>query len=326
MIRLAIVSPCYNEENVIEKSAVSLSQLLAEMIGEKLITEDSFILYVNDGSKDGTWEIIQKLHTSNNFINGLNLAYNVGHQNAIMAGMMQARLMADSVVTIDADLQDDVEVIKQMVQLHTEGNDIVYGVKVNRETDSLVKKISAQMFYSIQKMMGIKTVYNHADFRFLSKRVLDALAEYPERNIYLRGIIPMIGFQSATVDDVISPRFAGHSKYTLQKMLRLACDGITSFSAKPIEMIVIVGVLMMLIALLMFVYVIVSMFTDHYTAGWASIMMSLWFIGSVVTLAIGVIGTYIGKIYIEVKHRPLYYIADSLIHAEQGDSTVKNKA
>lgn len=313
MIRLAIVSPCYNEEAVLEESAERLSALLSELIDEKSITPDSFILYVNDGSKDKTWQIIQRLHTTNRFVCGLNLAANVGHQNAIMAGMMRARHIADAVVTIDADLQDDIQAIKKMVALHAEGNDIVYGVKVSREADPWLKKMTAQMFYRIQESMGVKSVYNHADFRFMSKRALDALAEYPERNLYLRGMIPMIGFQSATVDDVISPRFAGQSKYTLQKMLRLASDGITSFSTKPIEMIITVGLVMMLIALGMFCYVIVSLLTNHYTAGWASLMMSLWFIGSVVTLAIGIVGTYIGKIYIEVKNRPLYNIADELL-------------
>lgn len=313
MIRLAIVSPCYNEEAVLDESAERLSALLRELIDEKSITPDSFILYVNDGSKDKTWQIIQRLHTTNRFVCGLNLAANVGHQNAIMAGMMRARHIANAVVTIDADLQDDILAIKKMVALHAEGNDIVYGVKVSREADPWLKKMTAQMFYRIQESMGVKSVYNHADFRFMSKRALDALAEYPERNLYLRGMIPMIGFQSATVDDVISPRFAGQSKYTLQKMLRLASDGITSFSTKPIEMIITVGLVMMLIAFGMFCYVIVSLLTNHYTAGWASLMMSLWFIGSVVTLAIGIVGTYIGKIYIEVKNRPLYNIADELL-------------
>ncbi len=313
MIRLAIVSPCYNEEAVLDESAARLTKLLNELIEEKSISPDSFVLYINDGSKDKTWPIIQRLHSENPFICGLNLAANVGHQNAIMAGMMRARLIADATVTIDADLQDDIQAIKKMVALHAQGNDIVYGVKVSREADPWLKKMTAQMFYRIQEKMGVKSVYNHADFRFMSKRALNALAEYPERNLYLRGMIPMIGFQSATVDDVISPRLAGQSKYTLQKMLRLASDGITSFSTKPIELIITVGLLMMLIAIGMFCYVIVSLITNHYTAGWASIMMSMWFIGSVVTLGIGVVGTYIGKIYIEVKQRPLYNIADELL-------------
>lgn len=313
MIRLAIVSPCYNEEAVLDESAARLTALLAEMTAEGRVSEDSFVLYVNDGSRDKTWEIIERLHRTNSKICGINLAHNVGHQNAIMAGMMRARSLADGVVTIDADLQDDIEAIRKMVDLHAEGNDIVYGVKVSRKADPWAKKASAQMFYKLQEKMGVKSIYNHADFRFMSRRALNALAEYPERNLYLRGMIPMIGFRWATVDDVISPRFAGESKYTLQKMLRLASDGITSFSTKPIELIITAGIIMMVIAVAMFFYVIASIVMNHYTAGWASLMMSLWFIGSVVTLAIGVVGTYIGKIYIEVKHRPLYNIADELI-------------
>lgn len=313
MIKFAIVSPCYNEEAVLVESARRLSALFDGLIAKGKIAEDSFVLYVNDGSKDRTWEIITQLHSENRYIRGINLAHNVGHQNAIMAGMMTARHHVDAIVTIDADLQDDLDAIEKMIDLHEEGNDIVYGVKVSRQADSWAKKTSAQMFYKLQESMGVKSVYNHADFRFMSKRALDALAEFPERNLYLRGMIPMIGFKTTTVNDIISPRLAGESKYTLQKMLRLASDGITSFSTKPIEMIITAGVVMLLIALAMFMYVIVSIVMNHYTAGWASLMMSLWFIGAVVTLAIGIVGTYIGKIYIEVKQRPLYIIADELL-------------
>lgn len=314
MIKLAIVSPCYNEELVLKESAERLTELLSRLADNQKITHDSFVLYVNDGSKDRTWEIISELHQANPFIYGLNLAHNVGHQNAIMAGMMTARNLADAVVTIDADLQDDLQAIEKMVDLHAEGNEVVYGVKINREADSWKKKTSAEMYYKLLNFMGAKTVYNHADFRFLSKRVLDSLAEYPERNLYLRGMIPLIGFKSATVDDVLSPRLAGESKYTLSKMVRLASDGITSFSTRPIEMILYVGIFMLFIAICMFFYVIGSIICNHYTAGWASLMMSLWFIGAVVTLAIGIVGTYIGKVYIEVKHRPLYIISDKLLN------------
>lgn len=314
MIKLAIVSPCYNEELVLKESAERLTELLSRLADNQKITHDSFVLYVNDGSKDRTWEIISELHQANPFICGLNLAHNVGHQNAIMAGMMTARNLADAVVTIDADLQDDLQAIEKMVDLHAEGNEVVYGVKINREADSWKKKTSAEMYYKLLNFMGAKTVYNHADFRFLSKRVLESLAEYPERNLYLRGMIPLIGFKSATVDDVLSPRLAGESKYTLSKMVRLASDGITSFSTRPIEMILYVGIFMLFIAICMFFYVIGSIICNHYTAGWASLMMSLWFIGAVVTLAIGIVGTYIGKVYIEVKHRPLYIISDKLLN------------
>lgn len=312
MIKLAIVSPCYNEELVLHDSAARLSALLDDLVAKQKIAADSFVLYVNDGSRDRTWEIIGELHATNRYVWGLDLAHNVGHQNAIMAGMMTARHHADATITIDADLQDDLQAIERMVDLNAEGYDIVYGVKVSREADSWAKKTSAQMFYRMQESMGVKSIYNHADFRFMTKRVLDALAEYPERNLYLRGMIPMIGFRSTTVDDVISPRKAGESKYTLAKMLRLASDGITSFSTRPIEMIIYVGMLMGVVSLLMLIYVIVSLVMGHYVAGWASLMVSLWFIGSILTVAIGVVGTYIGKIFIEVKHRPLYHVKQLL--------------
>lgn len=313
MITLGLVLPCYNEEAVLLDSVERLKQLFVHLQQTQRITADSFALFVNDGSKDATWQLIQQAHQEVGFVKGINLAANVGHQNAIMAGMMTARTMADAVITIDADLQDDLQAISQMVDQFVTGKDIVYGVKVSRQADSWSKKTSAQLYYRLLESMGVKTVYNHADFRLMSKRALDALATYPERNLYLRGMIANLGFQTGTVDDIISPRVAGESKYTLQKMLRLASDGITSFSTRPIELIIYAGVFMMLIALGMFIYVIISLAMGHYTDGWASLMMSLWFIGAVITLAIGVVGTYIGKIYIEVKHRPLYTVADQLL-------------
>ena len=294
-------------------SVSRLKALFADLCAKQKISDDSFAMFVNDGSRDRTWELIQTFHKQESFVKGLNLAANRGHQCAIMAGMMVARTMADAVVTIDADLQDDITAIEKMLDQHAEGSDIVYGVKVSREADGWKKKTSAQMYYKLLDSMGVKTVYNHADFRLMSKRALDALAEYPERNLYLRGMITELGFQTSTVDDVISPRAAGSSKYTLKKMLRLAGDGITSFSTRPIDLILTLGVLMMVIAFGMFAYVIISLLIHHYTDGWASLMMSLWFIGAVITLAIGIVGTYIGKIYVEVKHRPLYTIADKLL-------------
>lgn len=312
MLKLIIVSPCYNEEAALPEAAERITSYLKGLIAKGKVSDDSRILYVNDGSKDTTWQIIQNLHNSNPYIQGINLAHNVGHQNAIMAGMMEARSIADAVITMDCDLQDDVNAIEEMVDKHLAGADIVYGVKVSRTADSWKKKTSAQLFYKMLAAMGVKTVYNHADFRLMSKRALDALAAYPERNLYLRGLIPTLGFNTATVDDVLSPRLAGESKYTLSKMLRLATDGITSFSTRPIELILYLGLFMMLIAIGMFFYVIVSLIIGHYTNGWASIMMSLWFIGAVITIAIGIVGIYIGRIYIESKHRPLYIVAERL--------------
>ena len=234
MIRLATVSPCYNEEEVLRHSVERLTALFERMISDGLITSDSMMVFVNDGSRDRTWQIIRELHAENKFVKGINMSRNVGHQNAIMAGMMTAREWADAVVTIDADLQDDIECIPQMVRHFEAGNDIVYGVKVSREADPFMKKFTAQAFYKLQSSMGVESIYNHADFRLMSRRALDMLATYPEHNLYLRGLIPQIGLQHATVDDVISERFAGQSKYTLGKMLRLAINGITAFSVKPL--------------------------------------------------------------------------------------------
>lgn len=314
MIKLGIVSPCYNEHDVLDESARRLGLLFNDLIQKQKISTDSFVMYVNDGSKDDTWQIIERLHNTLPYVNGLNLAHNVGHQNAIMAGMMNAKEMCDGVITIDCDLQDDLSAIEQMIDRYGEGYDIVYGVKVSREADPFMKKLTAQTFYSLQSSMGVNAVYNHADFRFMSRRALEALAQFPERNLYLRGMIPMIGFKTTTVDDVISERIAGQSKYTLQKMLRLASDGITSFSSKPMTLVLGAGILMLVVAFCMAVYVIVSLALGHYVAGWSSLMLSIWFIGAVVTIGIGICGTYIGKMYMEVKHRPLYIVADKLVH------------
>ena len=219
----------------------------------------------------------------------------------------------DCLVTIDADLQDDLKCIPQMVDLYNQGNEVVYGVKVSREADPVFKRFTAHMFYKLQESMGVQTIYNHADFRLMGKRALDGLAQFDERNIYLRGIIPLIGFKSAIVDDVISNREAGKSKYTLRKMLNLAFDGITSFSIRPIQIITITGTVMLILAFAMLIYVIVSLIMGHYVPGWSSLMLSVWFIGSVLTISIGVVGTYIGKMYMEIKRRPRYIIEHRLI-------------
>ena len=233
MIKLATVSPCYNEEDVLRHSVERLTALFERMISEGLISQDSMMVFVNDGSRDRTWQIIQELHAENKFVRGINLARNVGHQNAIMAGMMTAREWADAVVTVDADLQDDIECIPQMVRRFQEGNDIVYGVKVSREADPVMKRMTAKAFYKLQSTMGVESVYNHADFRLMSRRALQMLSSYDERNLYLRGLIPQIGLQSTTVDDVIGERYAGKSKYTLKKMLHLARRGFESGRMKP---------------------------------------------------------------------------------------------
>lgn len=312
MIKLAIVSPCYNEEEVLEQSAARLATLFEDLIAKEKISVDSFVLFVNDGSKDSTWNIIRQLHQTNPYVKGMNLARNVGHQNAIMAGMMTAKDWSDAVITIDADLQDDLNAIEGMIDAYTAGYDVVYGVKVSRQADPFLKRLSATAFYKLQRKMDVEAIYNHADFRFLSRRVLEQLSQYKERNLYLRGIIPLIGFPSTTVDDVISERTAGTSKYTLKKMLGLALDGITSFSVKPIYGILYLGVAFVFISILIGCYVLYALISGTAEHGWASLMLSIWFVGGVVLLSIGAVGLYIGKIYKEVKRRPLYNVEEVL--------------
>ena len=291
-------------------SVERLTALFERMITDGLITADSMMVFVNDGSRDNTWQIIKELHANNKYVRGINLSRNVGHQNAIMAGMLTARQWADAVITIDADLQDDIECIPQMVKKCEAGSDIVYGVKVARQADSLTKRWSAQAFYKLQSSMGVESVYNHADFRLMSRRALDMLAEYKEHNLYLRGLIPQIGLQCDTVDDTISERFAGNSKYTISKMLSLAMNGVTSFSARPLYAIVHMGIIFIVIALCIAIYVIHALITGTAAPGWSSLILSIWLVGGFVLVSIGIVGIYIGKIFTEVKHRPLYHIAE----------------
>jgi glycosyltransferase involved in cell wall biosynthesis len=312
MIKLAFILPCYNESEIISDSALELNTLRERLILQDKVSEDSAIVFVNDGSTDETWNLITKLHKGNARICGINLRKNVGHQNAIYAGMMELYRDFDAIVTIDADLQDDLNVIDTMLLEYINGADIVYAVKEKRNSDNLFKRVSAYSFYKVQKLCGIDAMKNHADFRLMSQKAIHELSKYSERNLYLRGIIPMLGMRSVTVSEEIRERRGGTSKYTLSKMLRLGCDGITSFSVTPINFIVYAGVFMMLIALGMFCYVVGSVLFSYVVPGWASIMISLWFIGAVITLAIGIIGIYVGKIFIEVKHRPLYSIQEVL--------------
>ena len=312
MITLATVSPCYNEEEVLEMSVQRLTTLFERMIKEGRISPESVMVFVNDGSRDKTWELIQKLHKENHFVRGINLSRNVGHQNAIMAGMVTAHEWADAVVTIDADLQDDIEVIPRMVDDFEKGYEIVYGVKVSRQADPLMKRLSAQAFYKLQSKMGVESVFNHADFRLMSRRAIEMLMEYKEKNLYLRGLIPMIGLSTTTEDDVISERVAGSSKYTLKKMLSLALNGIAAFSVKPIYLILYLGALFLLISFAIAIYVAHAIIVGTAASGWASIMLSIWFVGGVVLLALGIVGLYIGNIYKEVKRRPLYHVRDVL--------------
>ena len=312
MIRLATVSPCYNEEEVLRHSVERLTALFERMISEGLISADSMMVFVNDGSRDRTWQMIRELHDENKYVRGINMSRNVGHQNAIMAGMMTAREWADAVITIDADLQDDIECIPQMVRHFEAGNDIVYGVKVSREADPPMKKFTAQAFYKLQSSMGVESVYNHADFRLMSRRALDMLADYKEHNLYLRGLIPQIGLQHTTVDDVISERYAGQSKYTLGKMLRLALNGITAFSVKPLFLIFNMGVVFLIIAFCIAIYVVHALIVGTAVPGWSSLILSIWLVGGFILISLGIVGTYLGQIYTEVKRRPLYHITEIL--------------
>lgn len=312
MTKIATVSPCYNEEEVLVHSVERLTALFERMIAERLISNDSVMVFVNDGSRDRTWEIIRELHEKNKYVRGINLSRNVGHQNAIFAGMMTAREWVDAVITLDADLQDDIECIPQMVRHFQEGYDIVYGVKVSREGDPLMKRMTAQAFYRMQSKMGVESIYNHADFRLMSRRSLDMLSTYKEHNLYLRGLIPQIGLPSTTVDDVISERYAGTSKYTLSKMMGLALNGITAFSVKPLYAIFNIGVLFLVVAFGIGIYVAYALLTGQAVQGWASLILSVWLVGGFVLTALGIIGTYIGKIYTEVKRRPLYHVAEIL--------------
>ncbi|MBR1440007.1 MAG: glycosyltransferase family 2 protein [Lachnospiraceae bacterium] len=308
MDRLAIVVPCYNEEEVIDISSKALREVLDDLIAKKKVSEDSYILFVDDGSKDKTWSLIEKEFQAHSTVKGLKLAGNVGHQFALTAGLMTAREWSDVTVSIDADLQDDVNVIETMIDRFHEGFDIVYGVRNSRKTDTFFKRTTAQGFYKLMAAMGVKTVYNHADFRLMSKRAVDQLSKYHETNLFLRGLVPLIGYQTTTVGYDRRERVAGESKYPLKKMLALAFNGISSFSVKPIDLISGLGVGIIVISIIAAIYALVSYFTGHVEAGWTSLILSIWFLGGVQLLSIGMIGKYIGKIYLEVKNRPRYNV------------------
>lgn len=324
-MKLGIVLPCYNEQEVLPRSIERLTGLLNSLVKRGKIADNSFMMFVNDGSTDSTWAIIAAEAGKNRYVKGISLAANAGHQSAIMAGMMVAKDRCDAVITMDADLQDDLNAVEKMVDCYTAGYDIVYGVKVSRKADPALKRLSATFFYKLQRAMKIKTIYNHADFRLISRRALLQLSLYKERNLYLRGIIPLVGYRWTTVEDVISEREAGHSKYTVKKMLNLALDGITSFSVRPLHWIIAAGLFFLFISVLMTIYILYSFFDGIAVPGWTSMMISLWFIGSVVLLAIGVIGQYVGKIYTEVKGRPLYTIEEILDKKESPDENEPDK-
>lgn len=310
---IAIVLPCYNEAQALPMTADVLLGLLDSLAESDKISPDSYILCSNDGSKDTTWEVITDLHLRDKRVKGISLAHNRGHQNALLAGLMTAKESCDAAISIDADLQDDPNAIVEMIEQFIAGKEIVFGVRSSRATDTWFKRTTAHGFYSFQRAMGLETVYDHADYRLMSRRALDLLGEYGESNLFLRGIIPQIGLETAIVTYERNKRIAGESKYPLSKMLSFSIDGITSFSAKPIRMIFMIGLLLLLIDVAVGVYVLISYFSHNTISGWASIMLSIWFLGSLILMGIGIVGEYIGKIFIEVKQRPRYAIKETLL-------------
>ncbi len=310
---LYMIIPCYNEQEVLNETSAQLKAKYISLIENKLISPESRIVFVNDGSKDETWNIISKLHEDEpQFFSGINLAHNSGHQNAVLAGLMTVRELCDMAITMDADLQDDINTIDEMVKKYYEGNHVVYGVRSARKTDTFFKKFTAESFYKFMKLMGADVVYNHADFRLMSKRVLNELADFQEVNLFLRGMIPLIGFQSCNVYYERHERFAGESKYPLKKMMSFAINGITSFSTKPLKFITGLGFIMSILSVCAFIWAFIAKFGGFSELGWSSTMCSIWLIGGLQLFCLGIIGEYVGKIYAEVKHRPRFIIADFL--------------
>ena len=305
---LYLVIPCYNEQEVLPETSRRLKEKMESLMDRNMISRDSKIMFVNDGSKDRTWEMIEELHDQDPLYQGVKLSRNRGHQNALLGGLMTAKEYADMVISLDADLQDDIDVIDQFVEKYYEGCDIVYGVRSARTTDTFFKRFTAEGFYKIINLMGGEVVFNHADYRLMSKRALNELANYKEVNLFLRGIVPMIGFKTDVVTYERHERLAGESKYPLKTMLALAVDGITSLSIKPIRFIVFLGFMIFMCSILMLIYSLVQHFLGNTSIGWTSLIVSIWAIGGLQLLAIGVIGEYIGKIYLETKERPRYII------------------
>ena len=308
MTKLYLAIPCYNEEEVLRDSAKKLLDKFDSMMAVGKITSDSRIVFIDDGSKDKTWQIISELHHENPIFQGIKLSRNRGHQNALLCGLMTLKDKADAVISIDADLQDDINVFDEMVAKYEDGCDVVYGVRSKRETDTFFKRFTAEAFYKILNKMGAKVIFNHADFRLMSRRALEAFSHYKETNIFLRGMVPLIGYKSDIVTYERFERLAGESKYPLKKMLALAWEGITSLSIQPIRLITWLGLIIFLISLGMVLYTMVLFFIGATVSGWASTLCSIWALGGLQLFAIGVIGEYIGKIYLESKHRPRYIV------------------
>ena len=309
---LYIVIPCYNEEAVIRETARQVAIKMQQLYEKELISEKSKVLFVDDGSKDMTWPMIEALHAENPMYTGVKLSRNKGHQNALVAGLSVAVKYADMIISMDADLQDDIGAIDGFVQKYYEGCEVVYGVRSARTTDTFFKRFTAQSFYKVMKAMGVDIVYDHADYRLMSKRAVEEMLQFKEVNLFLRGIVPLVGFKSDKVYYERNERFAGESKYPLKKMLAFATDGITSMSVKPIRLITVLGFLIFIISICMLAYSLVRHFTGHTSIGWSSMFVSIWALGGLQLLAIGIIGEYIGKIYMETKGRPKFIIEKQL--------------
>lgn len=310
---IALVVPCYNEQEVLPSTAATLGRLLDTMLAEELISNKSFVMFVNDGSRDNTWQIITALHAGDKRFKALSLAHNRGQQAAMLAGLMTVREMSDAAITIDADMQDSPDAAIEMVRKFKDGADIVYGVRASRASDSWFKRSSARAFYSLQQHMGLETIYDHSEFRLMDRKSLDILAQYGESNLYLRGIMTNIGLRTDIVTYDRAPRTAGVTKYTIGKLLTVSIDGITSFTAQPMRLIFSVGSFLLIADIIVAIWVLASHFQGRAISGWSSLMLSIWFLGSLVLIALGIIGEYIGKIYVEVKHRPRYNISEKLI-------------
>ena len=310
--RLAIVMPCYNEQEVLPQTFATLLSLLEKWTAQDLIAANSYLLCVDDGSRDRTWPIISEYHRQDIRVKGVKLAHNRGQQCALLAGLHTAMDRCDICITIDADLQDDPGVMAQMIEQYNGGCEVVFGVRSSRHTDSWFKRTAAQSFYKLQNAMGIKTVYNHADFRLMSNRALHLLDEYGESNLYLRGIIPQIGLKTAIVEYPRSARTAGETKYPLSKQIALSIDGITSFTAKPMRYIFMIGLVLMVIDVAVAIWALFAYISHTAVSGWTSLILSVWFLGSLILMGLGILGEYIGKIYVEVKHRPRFAVETEL--------------
>ena len=316
MKTLYIVIPMFNEEEVIDETTKRLRIKVNDLIKKKIISKDSKVMYVNDGSKDKTWEKIMQINKEDKLFTGISLSRNKGHQNALVAGLLTARNYADVVISMDADLQDDINAIDEMLEKYHNGCDIVYGVRSARKKDTFFKKVTAEGFYKFMKLMGVDIVYNHADYRLTSKRVLDEFSNFKEVNLFLRGIFPLIGFKTDVVYYERAERFAGTSKYPLKKMLNFAWDGITSFSVKPLRFICVLGFLILFISIIIMIYAFIRKVTGNNVEGWTFITISIWFLGGLQMLSLGIVGEYIGKVYNETKQRPRYIIEENLLETK----------